>query len=88
MGKDRFNTGLKATNDIYARATGLVPRDKVENPVEVEETNTNPVTPEDQGLQKVEGAQAPKTSTASKTTTAKKTAAKKTTTAKKTAAKK
>lgn len=76
MGDGRFNTGLKATNDIYARAAGLVPQDKVENPVEVEETNTDPVTPEEQGLVPVEGAEAPKA--ASKPKTAKKTAAKKT----------
>lgn len=81
MGDGRFKTGLQTTNDIYARATGLVPMDKVENPVEVEETNTDPVTPEEQGLAPVDGADT------SKTKTAKKTAAKKTT-AKKTAAKK
>lgn len=77
MGDNAFSTGLKATNDIYARHSGLVPPDKGENLVERNDEQLEPVDPAEAGLAPVEGAATPDKPKPAKKAAAKKTAAKK-----------
>lgn len=57
--ENSFTSGLQATNDIYARHSGLVPPEKGDNLVERNDEEIEVPDAAESGLAPVEGAAAP-----------------------------